>query len=45
MIRTVRTGAGAAVGVVSKLMDVHAPLGGSVVALKIIRYRSRAGFG
>lgn len=44
-MRTVRTGAGAAVGVVSKLVDVHAPLGGGVIALQIIRYSSWAGFG
>lgn len=34
--RTVRPGAGTAVGVVAELVDVHATLGGGVVALDVI---------
>ena len=32
-----RTGAGAAVGIVTKLVDVHATLGGSITAFDVIR--------
>lgn len=40
-----RTGAGAAVGVVAELVDVHAALGRGVVACDVVRDGRRGGFG
>lgn len=40
-----RTGAGAAVGVVAELVDVHAALGRGVVARDVVRDGRRGGFG
>lgn len=40
-----RSSAGAAVGVVTKLMDMHATLGGGVVAFDVVGDGGRAGLG
>ena len=40
-----RASAGAAVGVVTELMDVHATLGGGVGAFDVVADGCRAGFG
>ena len=42
---TVRSGARAAVGVVAELVDVHAPVGGGVVAGDVVGDGRRGGFG
>ena len=44
-ILTVRSGAGAAVGVVTELVDVHAALGGGVVAAEVVGDGRWGGFG
>lgn len=41
----VRAGGGAAVGVVAELVDVHAALGGGVVAFDVVGYGCGGGFG
>lgn len=43
--RTVGTGACAAVGVVAELVDVHAALGGGVVAFDVVGDGGRGGLG
>ena len=42
---TMRTGAGAAVGVVAELVDVHAALGRGVVACDVVGDCGRGGLG
>jgi len=42
---TVRAGARAAVGVVAELVDMHAALGGGVVAVDVVGDGCGAGFG